>query len=95
MFLTTGEISIFTGSVEIGVLEPQRLTEFENSSPSNSKEVSPRELPPPPPKPKKNKLDKYETDETKHLTNQELQRLVLLEELQYIRLKKEKLHQSD
>jgi hypothetical protein len=47
---------------------------------------------PPHPPPKRAKLlDKYETEETKALTNSELQRLVLLEQLTVIRLKKENL----
>ncbi|KAL1492431.1 hypothetical protein ABEB36_010683 [Hypothenemus hampei] len=49
---------------------------------------------PPSPTPQLRKhsiLNKYETDETKKLTNAELQRLVLLEELQLVHLKKKKL----
>ena len=48
-----------------------------------------------PPKPKKPKiLDKYETEETKNLTTSELQRLVLLEHLELIRLQKARLREN-
>lgn len=43
---------------------------------------------------KRLKLEKYETEETKHLTTTELQRLVLLEQLQYIREKRQKLNEQ-
>ena len=49
----------------------------------------------PPPPVKKSKLDSplvnYETDETKNLSNGQLQRLVMLEQLQLLRLKKERI----
>ena len=40
-------------------------------------------------------LDKYETEETKNLTTSELQRLVLLEHLELIRLQKARLRENN
>lgn len=75
---------IFIGKVEIGVAETQCLGK-QNLEDKISQEVLQ------PPKLKKRKLMDHETDETKHLSTTELQRLVLLEQLKLIRLQTDKL----
>lgn len=73
---------VLTGKIEIGVAEPQSSGK-ENLRDKIFQEVLQ------PPKPKKSKLMDHETEETKNLSTTELQRLVLLEQLQLIRSQKE------
>ena len=84
--------SLSTGARAVGVLrsEYQKLESSspgisktsENASPSEKSKTSVRSS---------SSLESLETEETKKLSTAELQRLVLLEELQFIRLKKAKL----
>jgi hypothetical protein len=75
----------FIGNVTAG------LVEIKGAEPPPEPHFSGEENPPHPPPKRAKLLDKYETEETKALTNSELQRLVLLEQLTVIRLKKENL----
>ncbi|KAJ3651446.1 hypothetical protein Zmor_017489 [Zophobas morio] len=74
------------GRIEVGVGPPK------DPEPSSSRTHT-AEIMPPPPKPKRTTiLSKYETEETKTLTTAELQRLVLSEQLEVLRMKKAKLN---
>lgn len=68
------------GAVSAGIGESYEVPDFICQTPSSA---TPR------PEKKRKKTLEGETDETKDLSNSELQRLVLLEQLSYIKLKKD------
>lgn len=82
------------GSVNAGVTIEN---ESENQVPLVSDKSKKRSLPLPPvpeaAKKEKNLLDAYETAETKKLSTSQLQRLVLLEQLEVLRLKKARINE--
>jgi hypothetical protein len=74
----------FIGNVAAG------LVEIKGAAPPPEPHFSGVENPPHPPPKRAKFLDKYETEETKALTNSELQRLVLLEQLKERKIAKQK-----